>query len=155
MLRNRARPLVRFQNVSRIAPAVLAGLALVPAAAAKEPVTGNVCGVAGCTTLAEPGTVYQALRWEGTFEIVRAPRPARFYSLTFSAPGPEGFRWRLLYAPARGVLRVDDRAATDPSYGRPVRPYWRTVTRAQLRVLAAVTRGIAPFPPSRRWSTPR
>jgi hypothetical protein len=155
MLRNRTRRLVRCDNLSRIVPLLAVALALVPAAAAKEPVTGNVCGAGGCTTISEPGTVYQALRWAGVFEVVRAPRPARFYTLTFSAPGPEGFRWPLVYVPSRRVLRVDDRQATPPEYGRPVAPYWRTLTRRQLRVLATVTRGLQPFPPSRRWSAPR
>ena len=140
--------------MKRIAGAVVVALAVAPAGAAKEPVTGNVCGARECRTLAEPGTVFQALRWEGTFQIVRAPRPARFYTLTFTADGPEGFVWRVVYVPARRVLRVDDRGATPPEFGRPVRPYWRTLGSRQLRLLATVTRGLEAFPPSRTW-TPR
>ena len=131
--------------------AVAAALSLVAAAGAKGPVSGTVCGASGCAALAEPGAAFQALRWEGTFQIVRAPRPARFYRLTFTSPDPGGFRWTVLYVPARRVLRVDDRAATPPEYGTPVRPYWRTLGMRQLRLLGAVTSDLAPFRAPRRW----
>ena len=131
--------------------AAAAALTLVGAATAKGPVAGNVCGTASCKAVTEPGTVYQALRWEGTFQVVRAPRPARFYTLTFSASAPDGFRWSVLYVPARRLLRVDERAATPPEYGTPVRPYWRTLGPSQLRLLAEVTRGVTPFRAPRRW----
>jgi hypothetical protein len=149
------QPVAPRGAVRRITPLVLAALALVPAAAAKYPVSGNVCGAQRCVTLDGPGTLYQALRWEGTFRIVGAPQPAPFYTLTFSAPDPGGFRWRLVYAPARRVVRVDDRAATPPELGPPGRPYWRTLGRRQMRLLSGAIRDLEPFPPSRRWRPPR
>jgi hypothetical protein len=134
-----------------VAPPVLVAAFLVPSGAAKEPVSGSVCGVDGCVVLAEPGTVHQALRWEGTFELVRAPRPAAFYRLTFFTSGPEGFRWTALYVPGRRLLRVDERGAVPPEFGHAGRPYWRTVGRRQVRMLARLTVGVAPFPARARW----
>lgn len=74
--------------------AILSLAVLLPGSAGAKggPVTGEVCGASGCAVIPAAATVYQSLRWAGTFAIVAAPRPAPFYTLEFAAPGPGGFR---------------------------------------------------------------
>jgi hypothetical protein len=130
--------------------AIAAALVAAGTAAAKAPITGEVCGKSGCQVLRDPGTLYQALRFEGAFSLVEAPRAQPFYRFTFESD--DGFRWEVLWAPDAGLLRADDSKSTDRIYGKPKAAlYWRTLPLSAGAALRAAAHGIDAYPAQARW----
>jgi hypothetical protein len=135
---------------SLLLAAGLASLIAATPAAAKAPVTGEVCGQSGCQVIQDPGSLYQSLRFEGAFSLVDAPRPRPFYRFVFESD--EGFRWDVVWVPSARLVRADDRKATPAIYG-PAHgaAYWRTLPGPAVAALRAAARGVEPYPAQARW----
>jgi hypothetical protein len=114
----------------------------------RRAVSASVCGASGCRTadseLLNPIDGH-------SFGLASAPRPAPYYAAILSAPGDHGFCWRLVWVPARRVLRVENlRRPNVP--GTPIAGrYWRTVHLGLARSLAEAVRGLQPYAPALSW----
>ena len=128
-------------------------LALAAPVSAKAPITGQVCGNSGCRILGDPGSLYQAVRFEGAFSLVPVPRARPFYRFTFESE--DGFRWDVTWVPSAGVMRADDSKATPAIYGNArTAPYWRTLPPSAAAALRSAASGIEPYPAQARWRVP-
>jgi len=123
--------------------------ATVSAADAKGPVSARVCG-ATCRQIRDHDLAYRLLpSGELPFEVAALPRPAPYYAIALRSPGEDGLAVRLLYAPSRGAVRVDDSDALT-RYRPPPKPYWRAPDPAERRALDRATKGLRPRP-ARPW----
>jgi len=128
--------------------------ALVPAAQAKGPGSGQLCGESGCSSLQG----YEQLElfwswWSEPFSQRRAPRPAPFFRLVVRQAAPAPITWTLVYAPRRNAMRISQSRV--PPYSTGIGPYWRTIPASVRAGLLRVTRELTPFPAAPNWRTSR
>lgn len=134
-----------MKSVAMFAIAIALALALVPAAGAKGPASGRVCGLSGCKPLANAQVVIEALL-SAPFVLADAPAPAPHFRVVFTSAGRYGPHASLVYVPARRLL-LARAVLVDSSSG----PYWRTMSPRAERLLRRITRGMTPYRAARRW----
>ena len=135
-------------TVKTAAAGILLALALATAAAAKAPARTIVCGASVCRSA--PYELISPV--DGVpFHLLRAPRPAPFYTAVLTAPGAsDGFCWRVVWVPSRHAIRIANVGRYVP--GAPVAgSYWRTVRPAYERGFARAVRGLRAHPPAPGW----
>ena len=115
----------------------LAALALAPAAAAKEPVTLEICGESACTKFPErrhERLVRGVFAVVDTFAFAPPPTPAAYYELGFKEKWVRDWLGTepMLFVPSRGAMYVGGE--------------WRQVRPPVARRLDAATRRLAPWP---------
>lgn len=127
-------------------------VAAVPAARAKGPAFGQLCGSSGCSALDASGLEPFSSWWFEPFAERPAPKPAPFFRVVVRQSAPDGLTpvtWTLLYAPQRNAMRI--RQSRVPPYSTGIGPYWRTVPTSARPALARATAAVKPFAASRSW----